>query len=98
MMTLKTMLKKQYYHTQLEERDITPGFTARQIAAGNRIYIAKSWQNGAEIITKIILENTMQKVDIIIPLGNGSKSNNDELKILLRSERRRHDRFHRRFP
>ena len=27
----------------------------------------------------------MQKVDIIIPLGNGSKSNNDELKILLRS-------------
>ena len=27
----------------------------------------------------------MQKVDIIIPLGSGSKSNNDELKILLRS-------------
>lgn len=27
----------------------------------------------------------MNNVDIIIPLGNGSKSNNDELKILLRS-------------
>ena len=27
----------------------------------------------------------MQKVDIIIPLGSGSQSNNDELKILLRS-------------